>query len=159
MLQLMDANDYIDRLEAELEETKNKTVSWVHRAERYKAERYKAFAPLIDQISFPARAIEWGILARQLEFWCGIVALIILLAAIYAVGKYLGNAAPAAVSFSLHQTIQYPPPPIPTKKRLFTKRNVFIYFYFSTRFQYPAHGRFHARDSQGLKTIGDNRSP
>lgn len=99
MLELMDANDYIHRLEAELEKTKKKNVSWVHRAEKYKAERYEKFAPFIDQISStPPRAVEWGILARQLEFWAGVVALILLIAAVYAVGKYLGNAAPAVSS-------------------------------------------------------------
>lgn len=101
MLQLMDANDQINRLEAELQKTTKKTVAWLHRAERYKAERYMKFAPLLDQIPSipPPRTIEWGILARQLEFWAGVVVFIMLLALVYTVGKYLGNDAPA-VSFS-----------------------------------------------------------
>lgn len=103
MLQLMDAHDQIHRLETELQKTKMKTVSWLHRAEKYKAERYKKFAPLLDQMPYipPPRAIEWGILARQLEFWAGVVVFIMLLAAFYAVGSYLGNDAPA---------VSYPPP-------------------------------------------------
>lgn len=100
MLQLMDANDQINRLEAELQKTKKKTVTWLHRAEKFKAERYRRFAPLLDQVPSipPPRAIEWGILARQFEFWVGVVVFIMLLAVVYAVGKFLGNNAPA-VSF------------------------------------------------------------
>lgn len=120
MLQLMDANDQINRLEAELQKSKKKTVAWLHRAEKFKAERYRSFAPLLDQIPTipPPRAIEWGILARQFEFWIGVVAFIMLLAVVYAVGQYLGNDAPA-VSFSsppqFHYTcsITTPHPAIP----------------------------------------------
>lgn len=68
MLQLMVADDYIIQVEADFEETKKKTVSWLHRAEKCGAERYKEFAPLIDKNSSPPpRATEWGILSRQLE--------------------------------------------------------------------------------------------
>ncbi len=171
MLQLMDANDQIHRLEAELQKTKMKAVSWLHRAEKYKAERYKKFAPLLDQTPYfpPPRAIEWGILARQLEFWAGVVVFIMLLAAVYAVGSYLGNDAPAVslppppyLSPTFHHTcsISNPHPLFPTYKQddnLLTQK--IFFFFFRTRFQYPAHGRFHAQDPQGLKTIGHNRFP
>lgn len=103
MLQLMDASEHINRLEAELqrleaelEEARKETVTWVHRAETFKAERYQEFAHLIDLAPRPPpppppRAIEWGIL----------VGLVTLLAAVYAVGRNLGEQAPA-VSFFLH---------------------------------------------------------
>lgn len=109
MLELMDARHQIDglvtkshRAEIELEENKRKTVSWVRRAEKFKAERYEAFAHTIDPVTPPApRAIEWGILARKPEFWAGVVGIVSLLAAMYAVGRYLGDNAPAVSFFPL----------------------------------------------------------
>lgn len=124
MLQLMDANEKINRLEAELQMTKNNNVIWLRRAEKFKAERYMRFAPLLDQIPTipPPRAIEWGILARQVEFWVGVVVFIMLLAAIYAVGRYLGNYAPAvsflpslSPNFIILVQLSPPIPPIPEK--------------------------------------------
>ena len=88
MLELMDARLHIDgleakleRLEEELEEIRRETVSWVHRAEKFKAERYQAFAHTIGPVAPPPpppppRAVEWGILVRQPEFWAGAVGLV-----------------------------------------------------------------------------------
>lgn len=107
----MDASEYISRLEAELqrlegelEEARKEMVTWVHWAEKLKAERYQEFAQLIDPAPPPpppARAIEWGILVRQPEFWGGVVGLVTLFTAVYAVDRNLGDKA-AAVSFFLH---------------------------------------------------------
>lgn len=122
MLPLMDANEQIKRFEAELQMTKNNAVTWLRRAEKFIAERYMRYAPLLDQIPTipPPRAIEWGILARQVEFWVGVVVFIMLLAAVYAVGKYLGKDAPAvsfpsSLSPNLITLVQLSPPitPIP----------------------------------------------
>ncbi len=109
MLELMDARHQIDglvtkihRVEVELEENKRMTVSWVRRAEKFKAERYEAFAHTIDPVTPPPpRAIEWRILARQPEFWAGVVGMVSLLAAIYAVGRYLCDNAPVVSFFPL----------------------------------------------------------
>ena len=106
LLDLMDARHHIEglvakiaRLEEELEESKRETVSWVQRAEKFKGERYRAFAHTIDPVTPPPpRAVEWGILAKQPEFWAGVVGVVSLLAAVYAAGRYIGNDAPA-VSF------------------------------------------------------------
>ena len=81
MLDLMDARHHIEglvakiaRLEEELEESKRETVSWAQRAEKFKGERYRAFAHTIDPVTRPSpRAIEWGILAKQPEFWAGVL--------------------------------------------------------------------------------------
>lgn len=109
MLDLMDARHHIEglvakiaRLEEELEENKKETVSWIQRAEQFKGERYQAFAQTIDPFPpAPPRAIEWGVLARQPEFWAGVVGVVSLLAAVYAAGRYQGGNAPA-VSFALN---------------------------------------------------------
>ena len=106
MLDLMDARLHIngleaklERLEEELEEKNRETVSWVRRAEQFKAERYQAFSHTIDPVPTPPpRAIEWGMLVRQPEFWAGAVGLMTLLAAVYAAGRYLSDGAPV-VSF------------------------------------------------------------
>ena len=118
MLDLMDARLHInsleaklERLEEDLEEAKRETVSWVHRAEKFKAERYEAFSHTIDPIPPPSpRAIEWRILVRQLEFWAGAVGLVTLLAAVYAAGRYLGDGAPSVsfLSLSLLKLLNYP---------------------------------------------------
>lgn len=116
MLDLMDARRHIEgleaklgRLEEELEENKRETVSWVHRAEKFKAERYQDFSHTIDPIPPPpSRAIEWGTLVRQPEFWAGTVGLVALLAGGYAAGRYLGNSAPAVSFVSLFKLIYYP---------------------------------------------------
>ena len=116
MLDLMDARHHIEglvakleRLEAELEESKRETVSWMQRAEKYKGERYQAFAHTIDSVTPPPpRAIEWGILARQPEFWAGVVGVVSLLAAVYAAGKYLGENAPAVSLFPLFKILNTP---------------------------------------------------
>lgn len=69
MLQLMVANDYIIQVEVEFEETKKKTVSWLHRAENRGAERYKELASLIDKNSSPPpRATEWGFFLANSRF-------------------------------------------------------------------------------------------
>ena len=116
MLQLMDANEHINRLEAklerveaEVEEARKKTVTWIHRAEKFKAERYQEYAHLIDPIPPPPHAIEWGTLVRQPEFWGGVVGLVTLLAAVYATSRYMGDKAPA-VSFFLCHIIQHSHP-------------------------------------------------
>ena len=106
MLDLMDAMLHInalktklERLKEDLEEQNRETVSWVRRAEQFKAERYQAFSHTIDPVSPPPpRAIEWGMLLRQPEFWAGAVGLMTLLAAVYAAGRYLSEGTPA-VSF------------------------------------------------------------
>lgn len=60
IVQLMDASDInqleaeLQRLKAELEEASKETVTWVHRAETFKAERYQEFAHLIDPAPPPA---------------------------------------------------------------------------------------------------------
>ncbi len=103
MLDLMDARHHIEglvakiaRLEDELEESTRETVSWVQRAEKFRGERYQAFADTIDPVTPPPpRAIEWGILAKQPEFWAGVVGVVSLLTAVYAAGRYLGDNAPA----------------------------------------------------------------
>lgn len=105
----MNASEHISRLEAELqllegelEEARKEMVTSVHWAETFKAERYQEFAQLIDPAPPPpARAIEWGILVRQPEFWGGVVGLMALFTAVYAVDRNLGDQA-AAVSFFLH---------------------------------------------------------
>ncbi len=86
IVQLMDASEYISRLEAELqrlegelEEARKEMVTWVHWAETFKAERY----------------------VRQPEFWGGVVGLVTLFTAVYAVDMNLGDQA-AAVSLFLH---------------------------------------------------------
>lgn len=109
MFQLMEGRHQIEELvtklehfEVELEESKRETVLWVRRAEKFKAERYEAFANTIDSVTPPpSRAIEWGTLAPQTKFWAVFVGIVSLLAAIYAAGSYLGDNAPA-VSFSLY---------------------------------------------------------
>lgn len=79
-------------MEAELEEARKETVTWVHRAETFKAERYQEFAHLIDLAPPPPpQAIEWAILVRQPEFWGGVVGLVTLLAAVYAIGAVMGG--------------------------------------------------------------------
>lgn len=109
MFQLMEGRHQIEELltkldhfEVKLEESKRETVLWVRRAEKFKAERYEAFAHTIDTVTPPPpRAIEWGTLARQTKFWAVFVGMESLLAAMYAAGSYLGDNAPA-VSFSLY---------------------------------------------------------
>lgn len=105
----MGANEHTARLEAEveqlsaeLEEARKETIMWIHPAETFKAERFQEYAHLIDPIPLlpPPRAIEWGNLVRQSEFWSGVVGLMTLLVAIYATGRYMGDQAPA-VSFVL----------------------------------------------------------
>ena len=115
-LDLMDARHHIEglvakitRLEEELEESKRETVSWVQRAEKFKGERYRAFAHTIDPVTPPPpRAVEWGILAKQPEFWAGVVGVVSLLAAVYAVGRYLGNDAPAVSFLPLFKLLNTP---------------------------------------------------
>lgn len=110
----MGANEHTARLEAEveqlsaeLEEARKETIMWIHPAETFKAERYQEYAHLIDPIPLlpPPRAIEWGTLVRQSEFWGGVVGLMTLLVAIYATGRYMGDQAPA-VSFVLDYIVQ-----------------------------------------------------
>ena len=116
MLDLMDARHHIEglvakiaRLEEELEENKRETVSWVQRAEQFRGERYQAFARTIDPVSPPPpRAVEWGTLARQPEFWAGVVGVVSLLAAVYAAGRYLGDNAPAVSFFPLFKASNAP---------------------------------------------------
>lgn len=106
MLELMNARHKIDglvtqlhRVQLELEENKRNTVLWVRRAEKFKAERYEAFAHTIDPVTpSPHLTIEWGILARQPEFWAGVFGMVSLLGVMYTVGWYLDNNA-LAVSF------------------------------------------------------------
>lgn len=120
MLDLMDARLHIkgleaklERLEEELEETKRETVSWVHRAEKFKAERYQAFSHTIDPTPPPPppsapRAIEWGALVRQPEFWAGAVGLVTLLAAVYVAGRYQGDGAPTVSFVPLFKLLKNP---------------------------------------------------
>ncbi len=116
MLDLMDARHHIEglvakiaRLEEELEENKRETVSWVQRAEQFRGERYQAFARTIDPVSPPPpRAVEWGTLARQPEFWAGVVGVVSLLAAVYAAGRYLGDNAPAVSFLPFIQSVKRP---------------------------------------------------
>ena len=135
MLELMDARHQIDglvtkihRVEVELEENKRKTVSWVRRAEKFKAERYEAFAHTIDPVTPPPpRAIEWRILARQPEFWAGVVRMVSLLAAIYAVGRLPGWQCSGGKFF----------PSIKIIKHLIPINKTHLIFK-STRCRYPA---------------------
>lgn len=102
MLDFMDARHHVEGLvakiaclEEELEDSKRETVLWVQRVEKFKSERYRAFAHTIDPVTPPPRAVEWGILARQPEFWAGVVGVVSLLATVYAAGRYVGDNAPA----------------------------------------------------------------
>lgn len=89
----------LERLEEKLEEGKREIISWIHRAEKFKAERYQAFSYTIDPVTPPPpHAIEWGILVRKPEVWAGVVGLVTLLAAMYAAGRYQGDDSPAVSS-------------------------------------------------------------
>ena len=108
----------------------------MHRAEKFKAERYEAFSHTIDPIPpYPPRAIEWGILVRQPEFWASVVGLVTLLTAGYAAGKYLGDGAPSVSILSLLTLLNYP---------ILKTRQPYSHT-FCTRCRFPAHGRFPAR--------------
>lgn len=116
MLDLMDARLHIEGLEAklarseeELEENQKETVSWVQRAEKFKAERYQAFSHTIDSVPPPpSRGIEWGTLVRQPKFWAGAVGMAALLTAVYATGKYSGGGAPAVSFLPCFKSLDYP---------------------------------------------------
>lgn len=107
MLDLMDVRLHSNGLEENLKEAKGETVSWVHRAKKFKAERYQAFSHTIDPIP-PPHAIKWGILVWQLEFGAGAVGLVTLLAAVYAAGRYLGDGALSVNFLSLLKFLNYP---------------------------------------------------
>lgn len=58
MMQLMDASEHTNRLEAEHEEARKEAVTWIQRVEKFKAEWYQHYACLIDAIPPPPRPTE-----------------------------------------------------------------------------------------------------